>query len=274
VADTRTAGRGSRTDTPGPSDLASFEEAYRVLRSNLTVSLADFARPRVVVTSANAEEGKSVTCTNMALAFARAGQRVVLLDLDLRTPNAHRLVGAHNDFGVTDLLLGRRSLEDCLQFLTLPAANVGSARGVYFIGTGPSVNNPGELLGLERTAQMLEGLADEADVVFIDSPPVLSVADTLVIGRMVSGAVLVVEAGKTSISAVAKAKSLLVRNRTRILGVVLNKVKPRDAGFDDGFNRPASPAEHERTDTDPTRRQLTSNGNGRAQGELPPGPGP
>jgi Mrp family chromosome partitioning ATPase len=63
-------------------------------------------QPRVIVTSADANEGKTITCTNLALSFARAGRRVVLVDLDLRQPNAHRLVGAHNEFGVTDVLLG------------------------------------------------------------------------------------------------------------------------------------------------------------------------
>ncbi|MDP9074480.1 MAG: CpsD/CapB family tyrosine-protein kinase, partial [Actinomycetota bacterium] len=236
------ADRSGGPDTAGSTDLASFEESYRVLRSNLSVSLSEVDRPSVMVTSANAGEGKSVTCINLALSFARAGQRVVIVDLDLRTPNAHRLVGAHNNFGVTDLLLGRRSLEDCLQFLTLPGPNAGSARGVYFIGTGPSVINPGELVSLDRTAQLLDGLAEEADLVLIDSPPVLPVADALVIGRMAAGAVLVVEARKTPVSAAAKAKDLLIRNKTRILGVVLNKVRPRDAGYDETYSRPADRA--------------------------------
>src|SRR5579884_849400 len=71
-------------------DQAPFEEAYRVVRSNLLVSLADLKRPRVIVTSAHPGEGKTVTCANLAVSFARAGQRVVLLDLDLRHPDAHR----------------------------------------------------------------------------------------------------------------------------------------------------------------------------------------
>ncbi len=213
--------------------MAAFEEAYRVIRSNLLVSLADLKRPRVIITSANPGEGKTVTCANLAVSFARAGQRVVLVDLDLRHPDAHRLVGAHNRFGVCDLLLGRRPLEDCLQYLQLPGVDAQSAQGVYFIGTGPPVHNPTELLGSSRTAVMLDELGRQADLILIDAPPVLPVADMLVIGRIVTGVLLVVEARRTTVTQLAKTKDLLTRNQTRILGVVLNKLRSRDSSYED-----------------------------------------
>ena len=111
------------------SDQAPFEEAYRVVRSNLLVSMADFKRPRVIVTSANAGEGKTVTCANLAVSFARAGQRVVLVDLDLRHPDAHRLSGAHNRFGVCDLLLGRRSSKTASSTCSCRASTPSRPRG-------------------------------------------------------------------------------------------------------------------------------------------------
>jgi capsular exopolysaccharide synthesis family protein len=192
-------------------------------------------RPRVIVTSAEAGEGKTITCANLALSFARAGQRVVVVDLDLRHPNTHRVLGTHNEFGVTDVLLGRLPLDECLQYLELPERAGRSARGVYFLATGPSVNNPAELLGMGRTARLLDGLGRQADLILIDTPPVLPVADTLVIGRMASGALLVVEARKTSLGAITKAKDLLIRNQTRLLGIVLNKFRQRDSGFEFGY---------------------------------------
>jgi capsular exopolysaccharide synthesis family protein len=202
-----------------------------VVRANLSVSLADLKRPRVAVTSPQAREGKTVTCANLAISFARAGQRVVLVDLDLRHPDAHRLVGAHNRFGAVDLLLGRRSLEDCLQYLQLPDRDPQSAPGVSFLGTGPTPRNPTELLGSPRTAAMLDELGKQADLILIDAPPVLPVADMLVLGRIVTGVVLVVEARRTTVTDVSKAKNLLIRNQARILGVVLNKVRPHDADY-------------------------------------------
>lgn len=228
--------RGSRSRGGNEHrDQAPFEEAYRVVRSNLLVSLADLKRPRVIVTSAHPGEGKTVTCANLAISFARAGQRVVLLDLDLRHPDAHRLVGAHNRFGVADLLLGRRSLEDCLQYLQLPGFDAQSAQGVYFIGTGPPVHNPTELLGLNRTQAMLDELGRQADLILIDAPPVLPVADMLVIGRIVTGVILVVESRRTTVTEIAKTKDLLTRNQTRILGVVLNKARQRDISYGEGY---------------------------------------
>lgn len=216
-------------------DLAPFEEAYRVVRSNLLVSMADYPQPRIIVTSAHPGEGKTVTCTNLALSFARAGQRVVLVDLDLRHPDAHRLVGAHNDFGVSDLLLGKRGLADCLQYLELPGLDAQSAQGVYFIGTGPQVRNPTELLGMARTARMLDELGKQADLIMIDAPPVLPVADMLVIGRIVTGVILVVEARRTTVTDINKTKDLLTRNQTRILGMVLNKHRHRDGSYGEAY---------------------------------------
>jgi protein-tyrosine kinase len=233
-ASRRHGGGPRRAPTPW-DDLAPFEEAYRVVRSNLLVSLADFKQPRVIVTSAHAGEGKTVTCTNLALSFARAGQRVVLVDLDLRHPDAHRMVGAHNRFGVSDLLLGKRNLEECLQYLELPGLDAQSAQGVYFIGTGPQVRNPTELLGMNRTVQMLDELGKQADLILIDAPPVLPVADMLVIGRIVTGVILVVEARRTTVTDINKTKDLLTRNQTRMLGVVLNKQRQRDGAYGDTY---------------------------------------
>jgi len=201
------------------------------VRSNLQVSLADFKRPRVIITSPNAGEGKTVTCANLAVSFARAGQRVVLVDLDLRHPDAHRLVGAHNRFGVCDLLLGRRTIEDCLQYVQLPGLDAQSAQGVYFIGTGPPVHNPSELLGMSRTAVMLDELGKQADLILIDAPPVLPVADMLVVGRIVTGVILVVEARRTTVTDIGRTKDLLIRNQTRILGTLLNKTRQGDGSY-------------------------------------------
>jgi capsular exopolysaccharide synthesis family protein len=230
------AARTSSRSTPAEQDdRTSFEEALRILRSNLGVALMDLERPTVIFTSPNPNEGKTAICSNLAMSFAAAGRRVVLVDLDLRHPNAHRLVGAHNDFGVSDVLLNERSLEDAIQYIPLPTPHGQSDWGLYFLGTGRPVANPTELLGSGRTHQLLDGLARQADLVLLDAPPVLPVADSLVIGRMAAGAVLVTESRRTAIDSVNKAKDLLTRNQTRLLGVVLNKFQRRDAVASFGY---------------------------------------
>ena len=202
------------------------EEAYRVLRSNLLVALSDLQRPTVVVTSTYAGEGKTATTVNLAYSLAAAGKRVVLVDLDLRHPDVHTRVGIPNKVGVSDVLLDRRPLHDCLQYVQL-GGTPERPRGLYVLTTGPRVADPAELLGLRRTGGMLEVLAAQADVVLVDTPPVMLVADTLVIGRVAAGALLVIEAGRTPIVAIQHAKDALIRNQTRLLGVVLNKFQPK-----------------------------------------------
>ena len=215
----------------------SQEEAYRVLRSNVGVGLADIEHPSVMITSAQPGEGKTSTAINLAAALAAARHRVVLVDLDLRHPDVHRWMGAHNEFGVTDVLLERKTLESCLQYIEIASGLSSGPSGVYVLATGPSVSQPAELLGTRRLPHMLESLTRQADIVLIDTAPVLPVADSLAIGRIVSGALLVVEMRRTPVAAVHRAKDALTRNQTRLLGVVMNKLQMRDAepGYGYGY---------------------------------------
>lgn len=206
-----------------------------MLRSNVSVALGEMERPIVMVTSSHANEGKTVVCTKLALSFAEAGKRVVLVDLDLRHPIANRLLQTHNEFGMSDVLLGRKPLRDCIQQLDVRGPEGDDRGSLYFIGTGPEVQNPTELLGSGRTARALEGLAQQSDLVLVDTPPVLPIADTLVVGRVASGAILVVESSRTAFQAVQQSKDLLIRNQTRLLGVVLNKFQPRDIDYSYGY---------------------------------------
>lgn len=209
------------------------DEAFRVLRSNLMVAITELENPTVIVTSAHAGEGKTATCARLAQSLARSGQRVVLVDLDLRHPDVHRWIGAVNEGGVSDVLLNERTLESCLQFIEAPGW--GAKRGIYFLSAGKLVNEPTELLGTARLKKLLEGLGEQADVVLLDTPPVLPVADTLVIGRMAAGALIVAESRRTAAGAVLKVKDALVANQTRPLGVVLNKLQSRDVAYGYGY---------------------------------------
>ena len=205
---------------------ASFEDAYQMLRAGLSAALSDIKQPRVMVTSPTDGEGKTVTCINLAICFAKAGHRVVVVDSDLRHPDAHRLLGARNEAGLTDLLLGRRPPERCLQFLELPGGG-----GIYFVGTGPIADNPAELLSRDATLKVLDVIGEQADIMLVDTPPVLTVADSLIIGRQVSGALMVVQAHRSTVPEVRRAKEVLERNQTRVFGVVLNRFDRRDHGY-------------------------------------------
>lgn len=204
-------------------------EAFRVLRANLEVALVDLDPASVIVTSAHAGEGKTATCAQIARSFVDAGRRVVVVDLDLRNPELHRWLDVDNVRGASDVLTERCRLEDALQLVELPAANGGPPRALYVLAAGAPVPNPTEILGGQRTVRLLAALADQSDILLIDTPPVLPVADTLIISRIAAGALLVVDK-ETSIEAARSAKDALVRNHARVLGVVLNRFEPRAGG--------------------------------------------
>lgn len=222
------ARRGRRN--PSASTAITRVEAFRVLRSNLLVAIAELHNPVVLVTSPNPGEGKSSTAVALAASLAGAGRRVVLVDLDLRDPDGHNYLGIAPGVGASDVLLNRASLEDALEFVEQPEGN-----GFYFLQAGSAVTNPTEVLSASRTGPLLTALASRAEIVLVDTAPVLPVADTLVLGRLAAGALLVIEAGRTATPVALNAKDSLTRHQVRILGVVLNKVQDRDVPFGYGY---------------------------------------
>jgi capsular exopolysaccharide synthesis family protein len=211
---------------------ATPDEAYHILRANLLVAATNLERPTIVFTSARAGEGKTSTVVNLGRVMALAGHRVVLVDLDLRHPDLHKAFRLDNERGVSDVIRGRASLEECLSYVEIERsvdAPDQREHGLYILTGGAVADNPSELLGTARAGRLLEALAEQADVVLIDSAPVLPIADTLVLGRLVGGVVIVVEARQTPIPVVQHAKDALTRNQARLLGVVISKMHPQDA---------------------------------------------
>jgi capsular exopolysaccharide synthesis family protein len=200
------------------------------VRSNLLTATAGMPHPVVAVTSARDGEGKTSTSVGLAWSLAATGLRVTLVDLDLRHPAAHKVIGTRNDVGVTDVLLGDRSVDECLQFLEPSATSVGRT-GVQFLPAGQQVANPTEALAARRMRDLVARLAGQSEIMILDTPPVLPVADTLVICGLASGALLVVQARRTPAPEVQRARDALVRNQTRVFGVVLNRFKPAAARY-------------------------------------------
>jgi Mrp family chromosome partitioning ATPase len=133
------------------------------------------------------------------------------------------------------VLLNRRPLDESVQLVPVGRGATETPLSLYLLAPGGGVHNPTELLGTRRVQQILETLSRQADIVVIDTPPVLPVADTLVIGRMVAGALLVVETRRTPIGAILQAKDALIRNQTRLLGLVVNKLQAKDADYGFGY---------------------------------------
>lgn len=221
--------RKSRHGASPWESASSFNEAFRILCATIDAAIGDLDQPSLVVTSSKADEGKTLTCAKLAMAFAARGQRVVLVDLDLRNPGAHDLLGGHNRFGATDVLSGRQKLGDCLQYIALPQREGFGDRGLFMVAAGHPVAEPNELLSLPRTKRMLETLTGQADVVLIDTPPVLAVADTLTVAQVAGAAIVVVDTRRTNAASLQRTRDLLVRSQTTVLGLVINQVRAMDA---------------------------------------------
>lgn len=205
-----------------PTTSALSLESFAPLRTNVELALPSLTRPSVMVTSAVPGEGKTATAVNLGRTLALAGHRVVLVDLDLRHPDAHHHFGVGNKLGIADVLLGRRPPEDCLQFVLVDPSLNGTSPGLYLLPAGEPEADLPEIVDNQRTRSLLSALAQQADIVLLDCPSVLGSTDALSIGRFAGGAILVVESRRTSAGMVQQARDALLRHQVRLLGVVLN----------------------------------------------------
>lgn len=232
ATDLSTLGAITRIDADKPGDMlvaaalpkSPTAEAYRILRTNIQFSSLDNPPRTLLVTSSNPSEGKSTTLANLAVVMAQQGQRVVVVDTDLRRPTQHRLFQVPNNVGLTNALLHEHPTADGYLQPT-PVENL------EVLTTGPLPPNPAELLGSVRFHALIENLKQHADVVLFDSPPALAVTDATILARLVDGVVLVVDAGMTRRQWAANAKEALDKAGVHILGVALNRLRPQSSGY-------------------------------------------
>ncbi len=195
-------------------------EAYRQVRTNFEFSAATQEGNVFMVTSPSPGEGKSTTITNLAIAIAQTGKRVVLLDADFRRASIHRTLPAiERESGLSNLLAG--SVESWQSVIQTSGQD-----GLEVISAGPSPPNPAELLGTTGMKSLIGELERSYDIVLLDTPPIIPVADASIMASQVNGVVLVVEAFSTRSSALRTALGTLSNSRVDILGVILNKFKP------------------------------------------------
>lgn len=212
------------------ADRAAFAhtEAVRELRTNLQYVDVDNPPRVIVVTSPLPGDGKSSVSANLAMSIAAAGQRVLLIDADLRRPVVASLFGFTTDVGLSDVLAGNADIGDV-------ARPVDTAGNLYVIGAGRTPPNPSEVLGSQRMRALLSSLREEM-MVIIDTPPIIPVADAAVLGAIADGALIVISAGKTTVELLQRAVKSLQRANGNLLGVVLNKV-PRRGGHGSYYHK-------------------------------------
>ncbi len=208
---------------PAVQTTPAFKEAFRSLRTSILLS-ANPVPKVLLVTSALPGEGKTTTTVNLGATLASLGNKVVVVDCDMRRPACHRSTGVPNKPGFVQCLAGHVTLAEAV----LPVPGVPD---LSVIPCGPIPPNPAELLSSPVTLEMLRKLREQFDYVLIDSPPLLSVADSRILATATDAVVIVVRAMSTPFDAVRRAKTFLYGAGARILGVALNDVDVRRDGY-------------------------------------------
>ncbi|MDA8125841.1 MAG: polysaccharide biosynthesis tyrosine autokinase [Deltaproteobacteria bacterium] len=219
-----------KTEAEGGSDLLVLDdprsqaaESYRGLRTGILFSTPDRSPRTILVTSATASEGKTITSVNIALVMASAGERTLLVDLDMRRPRLHKSLKVSNERGVSNILVGDSDWRTFVQ--QTPVANL------HFISSGPIAPNPAELIASERMKSLIHEWAEAYDRVIIDTAPITAVTDPVLLSRLVDGTVILIQAGGTSRRIIAAGIRQIQAIQGRVLGAILNNVDTHQGGY-------------------------------------------
>lgn len=199
-----------------------ISESYRMLRTNIQFSSFDNDMSTILVTSSAPFEGKSTVSSNLALAIAESGKRVLLIDCDLRRPSIHKKFKISNKIGLSNLLKSEYKFDEAAQKYT---------DNMYVLTSGTIPPNPAEMLSSRKMKLFLDEARKNFDFTILDTPPVVSVTDAQALSTMVEGVLLVVSSGEAEIPEVQKAIELLRNVKANILGTVVNKLKSNEAGY-------------------------------------------
>lgn len=240
-------------------------EAYRQLRTNLLFTDVDKKHKIVTISSAVPGEGKTSAACNLAIVFAEAGHRVLLIEGDLRRPRVATYMDVEGAVGLSDVLAGRVDINDVLQ--------PWGTGGLTVLPSGYSPPNPSELLGSENMRALLKSMSEVFDIVIIDSPPLLPVTDAAILASMSDGAVLVCRYGRTRRNQVANAHQALTSVDASFIGAVLSmSPEKQSAGYYSsnyyGDSLPpvsSSPSTDNEASTDPSAANLSEPGLARNQ---------
>ncbi|CAI3277028.1 CpsD/CapB family tyrosine-protein kinase [Enterococcus cecorum] len=197
---------------------SSISEQYRTVRTNLQFAVAgDQPLRSMAVVSSGPGEGKSTSSANLAVVFAQAGRRVLLVDADMRKVTVHKTFGLSNEVGLSNLVSGQQSASSVIQPSGVDNLSVMTA--------GPTPPNPAELLNSHRMNVVIEELYQMFDLIVFDLPPVMTVADGLIMASKTDGTVVVIREGVTRKDSIIEAKNRLIQAKARILGVIYNGVE-------------------------------------------------
>jgi len=193
-----------------------ISEAFRTLRTNVQFVSVDLDIKKIMITSSGPGEGKSFTVANLAVSMAQSGMSVLVVDADLRKPTQHKLFGVDNREGLSVVLGHDQPYSQCIQETTVS--------GVMVLTAGPIPPNPAELVGSKRMKRLIEEVSGQFDLVLFDTPPIIGMADAVIIAQEVDGVILVLASGEVNRDYAQRAKEALDQVGAKLLGAVLNKV--------------------------------------------------
>lgn len=196
---------------------STISEQYRMIRSNIMFAGVDKEIKKIVVTSAAPSAGKSTTAANIAVTYAQAGKKVLLIDGDLRKPTVQYTFEKKNVFGLSNLLTDQIKLEQAVQNTQI--------ENLTIMTSGPIPPNPSELLASKSFKELLESFEEFFDFIVIDTPPVLAVTDAVIMSTLTDGTILVTNVEANNKHHLIKSKDILVNSDANILGIVLNNVE-------------------------------------------------
>jgi capsular exopolysaccharide synthesis family protein len=205
--------------------LSSVVESYRMLRTAVLLSTAGAPPKTILFTSSQPGEGKTTTAVNTAISLAQLGVSVLLIDADLRRPAVHKAFKIPQSRGISNYLSSHTPLENLIVKLPIPNLSV--------LPCGPIPPNPAELISSDRMKDLLRHLSQQFDHILIDSPPLISVTDPVILSTMVDGSILVVQSGKSTRELVRRARQELSGVGAKVFGVVLNNVNIKREGYND-----------------------------------------
>ncbi|MBQ7377912.1 MAG: CpsD/CapB family tyrosine-protein kinase [Clostridia bacterium] len=201
-----------------PDAPFAIAEAYRMLRTNIMYSAGQEGTPIYAITSAMPHEGKSINCSNIAISFAHAGKRVLLIDGDMRNPTVAPLFKESSKNGLSEYLAS-----------VVPEPNFIPSKyeNLTLMVAGHKPPNPAELLGNKRIAELFEIAREKFDYIFIDLPPVNMISDATILAKDISGYLFVVDSGHTHSGAVKRALDSIRMVGGSVIGFALNRVNPK-----------------------------------------------
>jgi capsular exopolysaccharide synthesis family protein len=215
-------------------------EAYRILRTNIQfLSSGDKPIKTILLTSSSMQEGKSTTIGNLATAFAQEGKRVLLVGCNLRRPSLYRVFGLEKGPGMADILIDKARWQDCVRSvsdLSVGEFNIDDIlatpglENLHIITFGQIPPNPSELLSSDKMDKFLAEVRQEYDLVLIDAPPLLPVADSSLIASKVDAVILVYQVGKVPRTSLVRAKERMENVKANVIGIVLNDIRPEVSG--------------------------------------------